>query len=415
MNCFRLTATLESPVAIKRDRQSERSEGVRSIGGTLLRGALATVYLQQHGVADDSFGRLFLDENRCRYGPLDPADRVFPQTAAACKREGIGHGLVDLLWFRLAQQWVAGVLPEEAEQAWRQCRMCKADIKNRTGFWYDANGQVREAERDRRTVAAHVGIDRVTSTAAESVFYTLEAMAPGDRDADLFGWLAADDETRTTLEELLASEDHVVYVGHHRTRGYGGVRLSIGESVEPPDEPQLFQAWDRWSESLIAFLTASPFRIDGLDAEGDFFFSLSLPNGAILLDDVLRYTLDPTAMEKWLPPLPDPTDVRPVKDRPFQTLASGGALQCVTAVAKHERVRGWNTAHGLPRHDEWGLMRGTVYTYWFRGTRQERQQLKTGLRQLSDAGIGIRRNEGFGVVQVSDDFHSRFCRQEEQR
>ena len=38
-----ITAKLLAPVAIKRDRQSERSGSVRSLTGTSVRGALASV------------------------------------------------------------------------------------------------------------------------------------------------------------------------------------------------------------------------------------------------------------------------------------------------------------------------------------------------------------------------------------
>ena len=50
-----LTAKLLAPVALKRDRQSERSASERFVSGTSLRGALASVYLQQYGEVDDNF------------------------------------------------------------------------------------------------------------------------------------------------------------------------------------------------------------------------------------------------------------------------------------------------------------------------------------------------------------------------
>ena len=80
MNTIPATAKLLAPVAIKRDRQSERSEGARSVTGTVVRGALAAIYLQHHGRVDDTFRRLFLDEAACRFGPLDPG----PNASARC-------------------------------------------------------------------------------------------------------------------------------------------------------------------------------------------------------------------------------------------------------------------------------------------------------------------------------------------
>lgn len=412
MNRFRLTATLESPLAIKRDRQSERSEGARSISGTLLRGALATAYLQHHGAADALFQQLFLNENACRFSPLDPASRVFPETAATCKRDN-AHGYVDLLWFRAGQQCISHPHKDEIAQPWQNCRTCQANLKSVTGFWQSVDGRVATAREERRIVAAHVGIDRTTSTAAESVFYTLQAVAPRGDQADLTGSFAAEESARHALAELLDAEQHIVDVGHHRTRGYGRVRLAIGEELNPVDPAASFQAWDHWSEHLIKFLSSPPFCVGELAAERDFFFSLSLPNGAILVDELLRYSLDPASMEGWLPLLPDLRGPQPIETRSALDFPSGGRLQCVTAVAKHERVRGWNAAHGLPKQDEWALSRGTVYLYWFRGTYEQRARLQEQLLKLIHSGIGVRRNEGYGVVEISDDFHSRFCRQEE--
>ena len=55
MTKVRVHARLLAPLVIKRDRQSERSAGVRSASGTVVRGALASSYLQRYGRADEAF------------------------------------------------------------------------------------------------------------------------------------------------------------------------------------------------------------------------------------------------------------------------------------------------------------------------------------------------------------------------
>ncbi len=436
MNRYRVEAILEAPVAVRRDRQSERSESVRSIGGTLVRGALARSYLQQRGQTDETFRRLFLDEGTCRFGPLDPTPRVFPLTAVTCKREGDRHTVVDQLWVRIAQHWLGGPLPGEAETPWRHCRRCGADLKTLMGFFHEDEGRVRAATHDRHSVAAHVGVDRATLTAAESIFYTLEALdpvpeqppsdhpstarhdsppavhaQPNRRPYSLVGWLEAESDLLAALQGLLTDDGGVVYLGHHRTRGYGRVRLHIAPESAP--NPTAVQGeWDTWSAALIGFLKAPPFAVPAIEPRSDFFFSLSLPTGAILVDHVLRYSLDPASMVGWLPPLPQPDDGLTTPQRPAITLPTGGTVRCVGAVSRHERVRGWNAAHGLPRQDEWAVMRGAVYAYWFQGIPEERQALNHELWRVSQAGIGLRRNEGFGVVEVSGDFHCHHCNQE---
>lgn len=406
-----VTAQLLAPVAIKRDRQSDRSESVRSVAGTLVRGALASIYLQQHGRADGVFKRLFLDEAACRFGPLDPGPRGFPLTTASCKHEGLRHALVDLLWFRAAQHHVAGRVPERAEAVWRQCCKCEADLKARDGFWREDNGRVHEMKNDGRHVAAHVGIDRRTGTAADAMFYTLEALAPSGNETDLYGWIRADDEALDTLRQLLQDEGHRISIGHARTRGYGDVRLRLADPVAAEDIPLRVKRWTQWSRDLGDFLAAQPLSLAGLPSDA-FYFALTFPTGAVLVDRFLRYTLDPADMIGLLPPMPAVSAAFPLKDRPTRNLESGGGVRWIAAVTRHERLRGWNAAHGLPRQDEWAVARGAAYVYLFTGAQEQREALISQLADLSENGVGLRRNEGFGVMSVSDEFHRRFRTQE---
>ena len=403
-----VTAKLLAPVAIKRDRQSERSESVRSLTGTSVRGALASVYLQQHGEADDTFKHLFLDEDACRFGPLDPGPKIFPLTAASCKREGIEHDLVDQLWYRIAQHHTEGNLPENVEAAWRQCGNCKEDLKGHHGFWHENNGRLSE-NTSKHHVAAHVGIDRHTNTAAHAILYTLEALLPSGQDKDLSGWVMVDNNALTTLKTLLEAEDYCISIGHHRTRGYGDVCLQLVEPIDIKNSTDE-ENWEQWSSELVAFLRQLSIPECPPD---DFYFSLSFPTGAVLVDRFLRHTIDPACMIPWLPAMPSVDDAFPMTARPADQLSTGGTLHWVTAVTKHERLRGWNAAHGLPRQDEWMVARGAVYVYCFKGTPEERAALIEQLKTVSKEGVGLRRNEGFGTVLVCDDFHRQYANQQE--
>lgn len=408
MNTVSVAARLLAPLAIRRDRQSERSESARSVAGTLVRGAFSSIYLQRHGQPDETFKRLFLNDAACRFGPLDPGPRLFPLTAASCKRERLRHTLVDVLWFRVAQHYLAGRMPEDAGQPWQQCAQCGADLKAQDGFYHDEGGRVREAKITTQ-VAAHVGIDRLTGTAADSILYTLEALAPSGNGADLHGWLRADDDALETLRRLLHDEEGRISVGHARTRGYGDVHVEIGEATAPEDRRTQVDRWLQWSSDLHDFLRT--FAISELTSDG-FFFAVSLPAGAVIVDRFLRYSLDPADMIGWLPRMPAVSTAFPLQNREPRSLESGGTVRWVAAVTGHERLRGWNAAHGLPRQDEWAVGRGATYVYRFEGTPDQREALVARLAALADDGIGLRRNEGFGVVSVSDEFHRRFATQE---
>ena len=87
MKHYRMMAELLSPLIIRRERQSQRSEGASFIGGTLVRGAFAHLYRHYYGTNDSTFTKLFLHEDSCRYGPLDPGPSIFPLTASPSSRK----------------------------------------------------------------------------------------------------------------------------------------------------------------------------------------------------------------------------------------------------------------------------------------------------------------------------------------
>ena len=411
MRQVRVHARLLAPMVIKRDRQSERSAGVRSASGTVIRGALASSYLQQHGRADDVFKLLFLNEAACRFGPLDPGPQIFPLTAASCKHEGLAHALVDQLWVRAAQHHAGGRVSGAAVVPWHKCVQCGADLKPQEGFWRDDEGGLHEMRGGPDHVAAHVGIDRSTATAAEAMFFTLDAIAPSGKETDLYGWIRADDAALRALQRLLHNEDWRVSVGHARTRGYGDVRLHVEQPRASEDASSQVRRWNQWSCALSGFLASAPFSVRECQPDR-FYFALSFPTGAVIVDRFLRYCVDPAAMIGCLPPMSGVGDAFPLEGRPVRQLESGGAVRWIAAVTRHERLRGWNAAHGLPRQDDWAVARGAVYLYCFEGAQPEREPLIERLGFLAEDGVGLRRNEGFGVVEVCDEFHHRFHQQE---
>jgi len=424
MKTYRVEAHLLAPLALKRNRQSDRSETVQSIPGTTLRGALAAVYLQQRGDADETFRRLFMDESQCRVGPLDPAPQLYPLTMTACKRHPTDHAKLDQLAYRVALHLTHGDVGQEIHERFRHCGHpeCGADMKAHVGFWDSGTEAPNDVDLDKKHVAAHVGIDRTTVTAADGMFYTLEALAPGAAgdDTDLVGWIQASDAAIQTLRDVLDEEQNVVYLGHHRTRGYGRVRLSLVDEPLSEEAEDESQRWGEWSDAMLSF--AERYRdVSGtgfapgtpeFNPDRDILFAVSLPTGAILVDHFLRYTNNLAAMVPWLPPLPNPAKLFPIDERPSTSLGEDSVLRCVAAVTNQQLLRGWNAAHGLPRQDEWMVARGSVYVYWFRGSPEQREHLSESLRQLANDGFGLRRNEGFGRIVINDPIHIEHLLQE---
>ncbi len=433
MNRYLVEATLLSPLVIRRERQSSRSDGAaQHVAGTLLRGAFARVYLDRFGKPDDTFRHVFQNEDACRFGPLDPGDRVFPLTASSCKRQpgfvdDQKHGVVDRLLPLLELPLAGRALPRE------HCAKCDQDLKPLIGFWqFNQHGRPTSPKKKwRASVAAHVGIDRFTHTAEESILFNLPTLQPepaGEKDGQngdgsnsptkgvtqsepagepdgekdripkLYGQIESDDKALGVLNDLLAEDDGLLRIGHARTRGYGQIKLKIGATLAPHSSD-----WNGWSELMLSRCMPNH---SGL--ANPFLFSLSLPAGAILVDRLLRYTVNPAGMVPWLPQLPPANRSARTLDGPGKPFENG-RLRCVTAVATHDRLRGWNAAHGLPRDDEWTVAHGAVYAYLYEGGADGRARLIERLGDLQQRGIGARRNEGFGRVLVCDDFHLQFA------
>lgn len=399
-----IEAEVLSPLVLRRERQSQRSEGADHIAGTQVRGAFARAYLWQRGKVDATFRRLFDEATGVRFGPLDPGEFCFPKTAYSCKRRpgfasddrsgGKAHGVVDLLP-EIIRWSLTGMPPQPA-----RCASCGNDLKPLTGFYRRFGKSFLEVKGHWiRVMRAHVGIDRTTGTAAQAIFYHLPALepAPGTRDdgqwGRLFGWIDCNEDCRAVLEEILQGEGGILRIGHARTRGYGQVQVRFGDLVQTAPG-----RWEEWSRTLLKEL--------GLDLDPDhhFLFTINLPTGAILVDSLLRYTLDLADWIPWLPPLP-PQPLGPDWRNGAKKAFGSGWLRCVGAVAQHERLRGWNFAQGLPRADEWMVCRGAVYAYLFEGDANDRQLLSLRLRELEQTGVGARLAEGYGQVVVSDDFH----------
>ena len=412
VNTFPVAAKLLAPVVIRRDRQSQRSATARSVSGTIVRGALASIYLQQWGEPDETFSHVFLDESVCRFHPLDPGPSVLPLTSVACKRASARHGVEDTLWFRVAQHLAVAKVPDSFEERWRRCRTCGADLKLHFGFGPGNESSLRDEHDASHRIHTHVGIDRRTGTAADSIFYTLEALMPTGDNVDLYGRLQADEKAFDCVTSLLESEDGRISVGHARTRGYGDVQLQLRAQCRTEEASVRMSRWEAWSRKLTAFLNDLQF-VGSAQESGGFFFALSFPNGAVLVDRLLRYSLDPAKMVDWLPAMPETDSAFPVYRRPVRELSTGGTLRWIAGVTWPKRLRGWNAAHGLPRQDEWAVARGATYVYSFKGSEASRRDLLDRLVKLSESGAGLRRNEGFGSVLVSDAVHCHSSQKEE--
>lgn len=381
MRDIRMVARALSPVVINEQRQSSNNVSLDYIPGSTLRGALASAYLRRGNPEDDAFKALFLGD--AAIPDLLPTDsveapsRVLPLTAFSCKRNpGFrsrlvagsepGHGVRDMLALlavgRLGTAAEAGGV--EASADW-DC-VCRQELKPFAGYW---NGDLKAPAlfRAEKSYNRFTGVDRLTRTVAQSIFYTSQSLddyndAGGSDPSRYFCGTARVDAAGYASLAGLAAEP--LFVGSDRTRGYGELELALSEI--PPAVPD-YEAWDRDFRGLL-----------GASAGTGFYFSVTLASHAILLDRFLR---------------------------PSAQLDTGiDGCEEIMRLVKGVQVRGWSAAWGLPKPDDAGLRKGSTFLLRYQGS--DSAGLMEQLERLRREGVGVRKEEGFGSVIIDDPIHT---------
>ncbi len=392
MECQHLLikARLASPLMIHKNRQSNVSQGNQFLPGSSLRGAVAARMIRTGaGPEQEDFRALFI-ENPVRFpdllpsGPRETLHRVLPFSSLSCKRSpgfpaagktfAEAHGVYD----RLAVTAVSRMAGVPAGQL--LCPRCKEEMKPFTGFW-NAHPHEPRCARPTMFFRRHTGISRATGTVALSMYYISQAIADyykpeGEEEYKpqyLVGTTTVSPEQAGRLKPYLGG---TLFAGADRTSGMGELEISIQPQEVPPMN---LTGWNRaFKEKLKGckeqFSSLSPALWDAI--LGAEYFSVTLESHALLVDAFLR----PTA-ELHL-------------DFP--------GVEPVARIARSHIVRGWQAAWGLPKPDDTGLEMGSVYLFKYNGNLDT---LTEPLTRLTHTGIGLRREEGFGAVQVNDPFH----------
>lgn len=380
MTTIKLIAEALSPIVINEERQSSNNNSLAYIPGSTLRGALASAYLRTGGSAEDSQFKAFFIDTAPAIPNLIPTDSksnlpsLLPFTAVSCKRnpgfahEG-KHGVSDTLSV-LASSRLTG---EQAAQGLWSCSAdsCDEELKPINGFW---NGDYSAPKRCEPSMSYNrfTGIDRLTRTVAQSILFSSRSIDDLYQQEEIdtaskyqrqcfSGVTSMDAETLATLR-LLAQG--TLFVGADKTRGYGEIKLSIEEVATCQTD------YDGWN---LAFRE----KLQLNDPPG-YYFSVSFSSHAILVDRFLRPSLD---LELGI-----------------------DQVELVMKVAKGVTVRGWQTAWGLSKPDENGVKMGSVYL--FRYTGDDLHMLKQRLELILREGVGLRREEGFGMVKIDDKLHT---------
>lgn len=364
---YRAHAVTETPVAISLRRATGNDlDTQRFIPGTVLRGALAGVYLEERGL-DVGFEALFL-RRLVRYGDLRIADtRPWPYSTRQCSADPDRHPKSDNLLREAA-----------GETCRRECAKCRSKLEIPHGYYrYRQPAESLPLQRATQTVRchrlAHSQVDPAFLRAKPGQFHSSQLMDSGQ----IFeGFVHSKDAGEEALLKLIG-DGRRLYVGRGRSRGQGRIRLSI--------YPEAGRTAERIGEKIRQMNEAAR-RFDQL--RDSVLFSCTLDSAALVYD-------------RWLcsRSFLDADDLSP-------DLNGYSGQACFQGRVD---LAGWHSTAGLPKAETVAIAAGSCFLFRRNGVRDrdaEYARLAAIFADVEERGIGERLEEGLGEVTFSRTLHS---------
>jgi CRISPR-associated protein Csx10 len=391
-----------SPLAIGRQKPGGSvSEADSYIPGSVIRGAIAAQILRRANTSiseGDDFHALFLGENPAIFQNAYPANikvksdvRVVPATALSSKNKSgfkskpndpKHNGVFDTLIDRFCAQSYGHLYDPN-------CPVDGGRVDTFTGFYQFQNKYYSPSANTR--LLTRVGINRRRATSEEQVLYSLEVLneSQDNREKPIIytGGIFGSDELAESLQTFIDSHQEDLRLGGATSRGLGRVKITAKPPIEIKSRvtnkiklfnDKLHQRWDEWKN-----IFGNP--IEDLP-ENRTYFTLDLQADAILTENGRHTTV---ISEKML--------------QKFTGL-SDSSLKLHAAYSSYDYRSGWNSAWGLMKDVELITNQGSVYLF---STAEENLWINA-LEDLEVNGVGDRPCEGFGQVQVCNEFHGVF-------
>ncbi len=420
MKRIELNIRVKSPLALGGQKPGGSVNEVEQyISGVVLRGAIAAQILQQSGQQftnleqnGGEFQALFLSDNPAIFQNAYPAVakyndeykfvthniKVLPATAVSSKtnpgfkpKHGVFDILIDGFW---AEQYHQPYDPS-CLQALKEGTDPR--VETYSSFYSQENGKYYSHSSSTRFLT-RVGINRRRATSAEDILYSIEVLNesfPKNTKSSVVEWedftyrsfiVVPDNNLADKLTDFINRNFQSFRLGGSISRGLGKVELKAiaGKNIEDISERihQFNQALqDRWQHWLEAFG-----ELENHLLNNKTYFTLDLQSDAILTDNWQRTTVISADMLRQF---------ARVKDE---------SLELHVAYSSYDYRSGWNAAWGLMKDVELVTNKGAVYLF---STSQPQLWLEA-LPNLEWRGVGDRTSEGFGQVQVCNDFHQIF-------
>jgi len=420
-----LTIKALSPLAIGRQKPGGSvSEAQNYIPGSVIRGAIAAQIMQQANQKGSDFSQnenhfqsLFLGDNPAIFQNAYPAIakigkdkfqsvtdevRVLPATAVSSKTESgfnkSGNGVFDTLIDRFCAEGYNHPFDPSDPKSLQDGDGTDARVEPYSGFYSKVEHKYRSHSVSTRFLT-RVGINRRRATAEDDLLYSIEVLnesfiknlAP--KVGEVKEWLPyvyrssillADDNLARQLVQFISSTD-TFRLGGSASRGLGKVKIEVKSPEEPKSQVKTrieqfnHKLRERWKEWKI-FNQKQPEL-----SKNRFYFTLDLQSDAIVTEDWQHTTV---ISEKIL--------------KNF-TLIEDYSLKLEVSYNSYDYYSGWNSAWGLMKDVELVTNKGAVYL--FSTTEDRMNDWIEALKKLEMNGVGDRTCEGFGQVEICNDFH----------
>ncbi|MBG1271225.1 type III-D CRISPR-associated RAMP protein Csx10 [Nostoc sp. WHI] len=388
-----------SPLAIGRKKPGGNiSEAETFIPGSVIRGAVAGQILKeanQEIEEGDDFHKLFLSENPAIFQNAYPAMiersdkaqlevRILPSTVLSSKsnpgfKYKKNHGVFDTLIDRFCADSYNHIYDPN-------CPIDGGRVDTFTGFYSQIDGKYYSHSTSNRLLT-RVGINRRRATSEEQVLYSIEVLNESKEQKKQLviytSTILVPDDLADSLHTFIETHQDNFRLGGSSSRGLGKVKITakkqsdIKSNVDDRINQFNQKLRIRWNEWGNIFGKISEIL------NNQTYFTIDLQADAILTENWRRTTVISQDMLQQF------TDV------------DDSSLRLKSAYSSHDYRSGWNAAWGLMKDVELVTNRGSVYLF---STENKDLWLKAW-EDLEVYGIGDRTSEGFGQVQICNEFH----------
>lgn len=232
-----------------------------------------------------------------------------------------------------------------------------------------------------------VGINRRRATSEEEILYSIEVLNESEskgkkpKPVSYISSIILPDNLSHLLWEFIDINSFNFRLGGSTSRGLGKVEINanlvkIINDIQAKIELFNSKLWKRWKKWSIFgnFIKELPQKT---------YFTLDLQADAILTENWQRTTVISPAMLQQFTGVDD------------------SSLEIHTAYSSYDYRSGWNAAWGLMKDVELITNKGAVYLF----STSHPEKWYSALANLELTGVGEKTCEGFGQVEICNEFH----------